>query len=163
MSTLIQIQSSGGGSSPYNSFKYSSGSFSPASGKFNLEIGEFVYGININYTTSDGLNLAPYITSGLNGTALVINIPGNATPNTIMLVSGFVDNGTYAHFDATIIVGNDIPTGTGTLTFIPYSSLINTAILKHDGPTYDTNAIQTVTAAEYAALTPVATTIYFVV
>jgi hypothetical protein len=34
---------------------------------------------------------------------------------------------------------------------------------KHDGATYDTNAIQTVTAAEYAALTPNASTLYFIV
>ena len=37
-------------------------------------------------------------------------------------------------------------------------------ISKHDGVTYDTNAIQTVTAAEYAAIvTPDASTIYFIV
>lgn len=159
----VTVTIPGGGSSPYNSFNYSSGLFPPEAGKYSLLDGDFVYGININYTTSDGLNLAPYITSGLNGTALVINIPGNASPNTIMTLSNFVDMGTYAHFDGYVIVGNESPYGTGTLTFIPYSSLINTAILKHDGPTYDTNAIQTVTAAEYMALTPVATTIYFVV
>ena len=34
---------------------------------------------------------------------------------------------------------------------------------KHNGATYDTNAIQTVTAAEYAALTPNASTLYFIV
>jgi len=35
---------------------------------------------------------------------------------------------------------------------------------KHDGATYDTNAIQTVTAAEYAAIgTPNANTLYFIV
>ena len=39
----------------------------------------------------------------------------------------------------------------------------NNKIAKHDGATYDTNAIQTVTAAEYAALTPNASTIYFIV
>lgn len=43
--------------------------------------------------------------------------------------------------------------GSGNITVIP----------THDGPTYDTNAIQTVTAAEYAALTPNASTIYFIV
>ena len=38
------------------------------------------------------------------------------------------------------------------------------AILAHDGATYDTNAIQTLTAAEYAAIgTPNASTIYFIV
>jgi len=43
--------------------------------------------------------------------------------------------------------------GSGNITVIP----------THDGATYDTNAIQTVTAAEYAALTPNASTIYFIV
>lgn len=38
-----------------------------------------------------------------------------------------------------------------------------TSILKNVNTTYTTNAITAVTAAEYAALTPVATTIYFVV
>lgn len=38
-----------------------------------------------------------------------------------------------------------------------------TALQKNINTTYTTNAITAVTAAEYAALTPVATTIYFVV
>jgi len=37
-------------------------------------------------------------------------------------------------------------------------------LAKHDGTTYDTNAIQTLTAAEYAAIgTPNASTLYFIV
>ena len=40
---------------------------------------------------------------------------------------------------------------------------LNGKIPTHDGATYDTNAIQTVTAAEYAALTPNASTLYFIV
>ena len=53
--------------------------------------------------------------------------------------------------------------------FVTPSTLYNagqwaTKIAKHDGTTYDTNAIQTVTAAEYAAIgTPNASTIYFIV
>jgi nitrogen fixation protein len=43
--------------------------------------------------------------------------------------------------------------GSGNITVIP----------THDGATYDTNAIQTLTAAEYAAITPNASTIYFIV
>jgi hypothetical protein len=43
------------------------------------------------------------------------------------------------------------------------TSTIAPSIPTHDGATYDTNAIQTVTAAEYAALTPNASTIYFIV
>jgi len=44
------------------------------------------------------------------------------------------------------------------------SSTIAASIPTHDGPTYDTNAIQTLTAAEYAAIgTPNATTLYFII
>jgi hypothetical protein len=44
------------------------------------------------------------------------------------------------------------------------SSTIAASIPTHDGPTYDTNAIQTLTAAEYAAIgTPNASTLYFIV
>lgn len=43
------------------------------------------------------------------------------------------------------------------------ASTITPSIPTHDGATYDTNAIQTVTAAEYAALTPNASTLYFIV
>lgn len=43
--------------------------------------------------------------------------------------------------------------GSGNITVIP----------THIGATYTTNAIQTVTAAEYAALTPNANTIYFII
>jgi hypothetical protein len=61
---------------------------------------------------------------------------------------------------AALVSGTNIKTinsttilGSGNIAVIPV----------HDGPTYDTNAIQTVTAAEYAALTPNASTIYFIV
>lgn len=40
---------------------------------------------------------------------------------------------------------------------------INTKIAKNVGATYTTNEITTVTQAEYDALTPVATTLYFIV
>ena len=41
---------------------------------------------------------------------------------------------------------------------------LGTKLSKHDGTTYDTNAIQTLTAAEYAAIgTPDASTLYFIV
>ena len=60
----------------------------------------------------------------------------------------------------TLVSGTSIKTinstsllGSGNITVIP----------THDGATYDTNALQTVTAAEYAALTPNASTIYFIV
>ena len=43
------------------------------------------------------------------------------------------------------------------------SDALTTSLQKNVNTTYTTNAITAVTAAEYAALTPVATTIYFVV
>ena len=42
-------------------------------------------------------------------------------------------------------------------------AVFNNSLQKNVNTTYTTNAITAVTAAEYAALTPVATTIYFVV
>ena len=39
---------------------------------------------------------------------------------------------------------------------------VDLKIDKHTGATYNTNAIQTVTQAEYDALTPVAGTLYFI-
>ena len=163
----VTVTIPGGGSSPYNSFNYNISNLvaAPTSGKANFNVSEGdIFGIRINYETLDAFFVTNYITSGLNGSALLINIPANASSDSIFSVSNFVDNSTYCTFDLVYLSGNTFPTaGLGTLTFIPYSSLINTAILKHDGPTYDTNAIQTVTAAEYMALTPVATTIYFVV
>lgn len=43
------------------------------------------------------------------------------------------------------------------------SDALTTSLQKNVNTTYTTNAITAVTAAEYLALTPVATTIYFVV
>ena len=43
------------------------------------------------------------------------------------------------------------------------SDALTTSLQKNVNTTYTTNAITAVTAAEYMALTPVATTIYFVV
>ena len=42
-------------------------------------------------------------------------------------------------------------------------SAFNNKIAKDIGATYTTNAVKTVTAAEYAALTPNAQTLYFIV
>jgi len=56
---------------------------------------------------------------------------------------------------------------TASATKYPTVDAVNTGlgtkISKHDGATYDTNAIQTLTAAEYAAITPNANTLYFIV
>jgi len=65
-----------------------------------------------------------------------------------------------AGIQATLTSGTNIKTinsttilGSGNITVIP----------THDGVTYDTNAIQTLTSAEYAAITPNASTLYFIV
>lgn len=67
---------------------------------------------------------------------------------------------TAAGIQPTLTSGTNIKTinsttilGSGNITVIP----------THDGVTYDTNAIQTLTAAEYAAITPNASTLYFIV
>jgi len=115
--------SGGASSSPFNAFQYNVTNLSaaPTSGQANFSTSEGdVIGIRINYTTFNSLGINGYLTNRLNNTALLINIPTNANPNSIMIVSNFVDNGTYCSFDGTIVVGNAFPNaGAGTLTFIP--------------------------------------------
>jgi hypothetical protein len=86
------------------------------------------------------------------------NLPTASAVNRGALSSA--DWTTFNSKQATLVSGTSIKTinsttilGSGNITVIP----------THDGPTYDTNALQTVTAAEYAALTPNASTIYFIV
>jgi hypothetical protein len=63
-----------------------------------------------------------------------------------------------AFVDAPITVSR--ATGIATIN----GATMDSKIAKHDGATYDTNAIQTLTAAEYAAIgTPDASTLYFIV
>lgn len=59
-----------------------------------------------------------------------------------------------------------MPVATGSVNGYLSSTdwaVFNNSLQKNVNTTYTTNAITAVTAAEYAALTPVATTIYFVV
>jgi hypothetical protein len=95
--------------------------------------------------------------------ALTSNIPTvDATP-TDGSANAVSSNGVFDGLgtkQATLVSGTNIKTinsttilGSGNFSVIP----------THDGATYDTNALQTVTAAEYAALTPNASTIYFIV
>jgi hypothetical protein len=51
----------------------------------------------------------------------------------------------------------------GTASFATTSSFTTTAIAKSIGATYTVNAVLAVTQAEYNALTPSATTIYFII
>jgi hypothetical protein len=51
----------------------------------------------------------------------------------------------------------------GTASFATTSSFTTTAIAKSVGATYTVNAVLAVTQAEYNALTPSATTLYFII
>jgi hypothetical protein len=51
----------------------------------------------------------------------------------------------------------------GTASFATTSSFTTTAIAKSIGATYTVNAVLAVTQAEYNALTPSATTLYFII
>jgi hypothetical protein len=79
--------------------------------------------------------------TSVSGTAPVVS-SGGATPAISMPVATSIANGYLSSANWT--------------TF-------NNSLQKNINTTYTTNAITAVTAAEYAALTPVATTIYFVV
>lgn len=86
-------------------------------------------------------------------------VAGNAAPHFR------TENGTivklYQNAAVTSVQGiADALTNLGVLA----SSTIAASIPTHDGPTYDTNAIQTLTAAEYAAIgTPDPATLYFII
>ena len=79
--------------------------------------------------------------TSVSGTAPIVST-GGATPAISMPVATSIANGYLSSANWT--------------TF-------NNSLQKNVNTTYTTNAITAVTAAEYAALTPVATTIYFVV
>jgi hypothetical protein len=85
------------------------------------------------------------ITSGsvtaVTGTSPVVSSGGSAPAISMPAATGSVD---------------------GYLTSANWTTF-NNSLQKNVNTTYTTNAITAVTAAEYAALTPVATTIYFVV
>jgi hypothetical protein len=73
----------------------------------------------------------------------------------------FGDNGPakIGHVNAVIKgLNEDISSISGSL-----SAVIATKISKYDGPTYNINALVSLTAAEYAAITPDPNTIYFVI
>ena len=64
----------------------------------------------------------------------------------------------------TSVANNDLLQYDSATSLWKNESLANAGIIPtHDGVTYDTNAIQTLTAAEYAAITPNASTLYFIV
>jgi hypothetical protein len=131
--------------------------------------------LTVNHSSGSGKALT--ITKGGNGEGVYVNKTsgsGNAvtiigdleatnikrtggTSSQFLKANGSVDSTSY---QPTLVSGTNIKTinsttilGSGNVSVIP----------THDGATYDTNAIQTLTAAEYAAITPNANTLYFIV
>ena len=96
----------------------------------------------------------------------------NATPN---LNSAKMFLGNASNQSASVTMSGDVTidntgaTTVGTINSVAVATVTSgaalgtTSIQKNVGTTYTTNAITTVTQAEYDALTPVATTIYFIV
>ena len=128
----------------------------------------------VNHPSGSGV--AASITKGGSGEALTVvksSGSGNAASITggvtlideLHLTTDLADTyiasaATWNAKQAALVSGTNIKTinsttilGSGNITVIP----------THDGVTYDTNAIQTLTAAEYAAITPNASTLYFIV
>jgi hypothetical protein len=117
----------------------------------------------LNGLTSQVQNLAV----GTSGTDFAISSATNTHTFNLPTASasnrGALSTSDWTAFNgkqAALVSGTNIKTinsttilGSGNFSVIP----------THDGVTYDTNALQTVTAAEYAALTPNASTIYFIV
>lgn len=109
---------------PFNSFQFDISNLgaNPTAGKanFNISDGE-IFGIRINYTTKDNVSIMQYLTSVLVNKSLLINIPTNESPNSIMIVTAVIPNvlPNFCTVVGTITVGNVFPNnGTGTLTFI---------------------------------------------
>jgi hypothetical protein len=128
----------------------------------------------VNHPSGSGVGAS--ITKGGSGEALTVvksSGSGNAASITggvtlideLHLTTDLADTyiasaATWNAKQAALVSGTNIKTvnsttilGSGNITVIP----------THDGATYDTNAIQTLTAAEYAAITPNASTLYFIV
>jgi hypothetical protein len=109
--------------SPFNAFKYniSNGGVNPTAGVavWQISEGEY-YAIDVNYTTLDNVGIGGYITNDLVGCSLLINIPTNASANSIMHVDAVSLDPSTFRISGTITVGNYYPnSGAGTLTFIP--------------------------------------------
>ena len=96
----------------------------------------------------------------------------NATPN---LDSAKMFLGNASNQSASVAMSGDVTidntgaTTVGTINSVAVATVTSgaalgtTSIQKNVGTTYTTNALTTVTQAEYDALTPVATTIYFII
>ena len=76
----------------------------------------------------------------------------------------FGDNGPakIGHVNAVIkSLNEEVSSITSSITSI--TTQLNNKLSKYDGPTYNINALVSLTAAEYALITPDPNTIYFVI
>ena len=96
----------------------------------------------------------------------------NATPNLDsgkMFLGNATNQSTSVAMSGDVTIDNTGATTVGTINSVAVATVTSgaalgtTSIQKNVGTTYTTNAITTVTQAEYDALTPVATTIYFII
>tara|TARA_R100000951_G_scaffold101974_1_gene93857 strand:+ start:1044 stop:2300 length:1257 start_codon:yes stop_codon:yes gene_type:complete len=96
----------------------------------------------------------------------------NATPNldsAKMFLGNATNQSASVAMSGDVTIDNTGATTVGTINSVAVAtvtsgaSLGTTSIQKNVGTTYTTNAITAVTQAEYDALTPVATTIYFII
>jgi hypothetical protein len=114
---------------PFNSFQYNiftgGDQAVPESGNVFIWYSEGAYNsLRINKTTLNGLDISQYLTSRLNNTAVLINIPSLNPQNAILVLAGATDNGSYLTFGVTSdnSIGRDLSLytgGVGTITFIP--------------------------------------------
>jgi hypothetical protein len=114
-----------GGGSAWNVFNYnvivtSTNTDVPAGGECLIMVSEGdVYELRISPYTLD-FYVGSYITSRLNNSVLLINMPVISPNDFVVLLSNFADVG-YIRFNPQILYGNNLPYpgGTATLTFIP--------------------------------------------
>ena len=116
-------------------------------------------GVDVSSSTSS-INFAG---SGVSvasvGDDVTVTIPGGGGVTSVSGTAPIVSSG-----GATPAISIPVATSiaNGYLSAANWTTF-NNSLQKNVNTTYTTNAITAVTAAEYAALTPVATTIYFVV
>lgn len=119
-----------GSSSPFNAFQYSIFSSSnviiPTPGNVTIYVSEGeVIQISIHKTTINSLSINQYLTTRLNNTAVLVNIPTLSPQNFILTLTELTDSGAYVTFnmaDGFPIGNQDIVYGgggLGTITFIP--------------------------------------------
>jgi hypothetical protein len=134
----------------------------------NNHLSQIITTFSTGLTSLNGITAqVQNLSVGTSGTDFAINSSGSThtfnLPTASAANRGALSTADWTTFNSkqpTLVSGTNIKTvnsttilGSGNITLIP----------THDGATYDTNAIQTLTAAEYAAITPNASTLYFIV